>query len=329
MNRQALLIGGFIVGVLLLIATGVVLLSGSHLFGRQMEAVIYFQDGVSGLYVGAPVTFRGVSVGQVESIGLEFDEATLSERLPVTVYLARDAVTVTHRDGPASPPSLEALVKRGLRAKLVVQSFVTGQRAVELNIYPSAPPVVTLSGRRPEIPAVANPLDVFLAQLSHVPIGKVVADVQAALESTETTMTSVHNAMTSMRATLDTTGREVAGVGAEARKAFAVARTSVGDLRSKSETALASITRLADTATGAATEVRPELLRAIGRARDAAEAANSAMRHLAAISGPDAPLRVDLESAMGDVARAARSLREWSALVDEQPNAVIFGRSNP
>jgi len=54
-----------------------------------------------------------------------------------------------------------------------------------------------------------------------------------------------------------------------------------------------------------------------------------AMGRLAALTATDAPLRTDLENAMADAARAARSLRDWSELVEEQPNALVFGRRKP
>ena len=47
------------------------------------------------------------------------------------------------------------------------------------------------------------------------------------------------------------------------------------------------------------------------------------------LTDPRAPLRGDLDAAIRDLAQAARGLREWSELLDEKPNAVIFGRDRP
>jgi paraquat-inducible protein B len=33
-----------------------------------------------------------------------------------------------------------------------------------------------------------------------------------------------------------------------------------------------------------------------------------------------------MESAVADLGQAARGLRDWSELLDEQPNAILFGR---
>jgi len=77
MKRNALLIGAFVLAGLALIVTGVLWLNGNSLFKKQLEAMIYYQGNASGLYVGAPVTFRGVSVGQVEEIGILVDRNSL------------------------------------------------------------------------------------------------------------------------------------------------------------------------------------------------------------------------------------------------------------
>ncbi|MDB5819767.1 MAG: hypothetical protein JWQ11_3407, partial [Rhizobacter sp.] len=65
MKRNALLIGGFVVVAFAVIVIAIFWLSGSDNFGKQMKSTIYYQGNVGGLSLGAPVTFRGVTVGQV------------------------------------------------------------------------------------------------------------------------------------------------------------------------------------------------------------------------------------------------------------------------
>jgi paraquat-inducible protein B len=47
------------------------------------------------------------------------------------------------------------------------------------------------------------------------------------------------------------------------------------------------------------------------------------------MTAPGAPLRGDLEAAVRDLSQAARGLRDWAELLEEQPNAVIFGNRRP
>ena len=51
------------------------------------------------------------------------------------------------------------------------------------------------------------------------------------------------------------------------------------------------------------------------------------MNRVADLTAPGAPLRGDLDSAVRDLSQAARGLRSLSELLEEKPNAVIFGNN--
>src|SRR5258708_15633564 len=77
------LIGGFVVGALLLVIVGVLAFGGGEFLKPKGKGVIYFQGSLGGLDVGAPVTFRGVKVGTVTSIVIEYDIANQVMHIPV------------------------------------------------------------------------------------------------------------------------------------------------------------------------------------------------------------------------------------------------------
>jgi paraquat-inducible protein B len=316
------------VAVALMLAVGGVLwLSGSHLFEKEVKAVIYFQGGVAGLYKGAPVTFRGVPLGQVESIGLEFDPKTRTVRIPVYVRLSTDVVTIGGRkDAGQSLPNLQAAVRDGLRAKLVSQSLVTGQKSIELNVVPHSPIVVQAPGAMLEIPAMADRFDSLEGQLAELPLRDVVQELRSTMTALRTTLATANGTLVTASATLVAAGHEVGDVGVQARKTLVVASTALVHVQDNADLALTSVTRLADNANGTVTAIKPDLLRTASGARDAAESARLAMARVAELTAPDAPLRSDLEGAVADLAQATRGLRDWSDLLQEQPNAIIFGR---
>ena len=70
---------------------------------------------------------------------------------------------------------------------------------------------------------------------------------------------------------------------------------------------------------------QPELQRTLNGTREAAESARLAMNRVAEMTSPNASLRGDLDAAVRDLSQAARSLREWSEMLEEKPNAIIFG----
>ena len=49
------------------------------------------------------------------------------------------------------------------------------------------------------------------------------------------------------------------------------------------------------------------------------------MNRVAEMTAPNASLRADLDVAVRDLSQAARGLRDWSELLEEKPNAIIFG----
>ena len=88
---------------------------------------------------------------------------------------------------------------------------------------------------------------------------------------------------------------------------------------------LASITQLSDATKQTVIAAQPDLQRTLAGTREAAESAKVAMNRVAEMTAPDAALRADLDAALRDLSQAARGLRDWSELLEEKPNAVIFG----
>lgn len=318
-KKQALLVGSFVIGALALVVAAILWLSDTNLFQTQLRAVIYFRGSVSGLYIGAPVTFRGVQVGQVDQIDIQVDHGSLEARIPVRLRIRPDAVTFS-RNGEQAV-DLPDLVQRGLRARLVAQSFVTGQKSIDLDFVPDALPPQNLTagpGGAAEIPAVADRFDALFDQLAELPLRETVRDLRLTLDVLRLTLDST-------RKTLDVASSEVAETAAEARKTLAVASSSLLQVQGSAQSALASMARLTDTTREAVQTAQPELQRSLDGARQAADQARLAMTRVAELTAPGAPLRSDLDGAVRDLSQAARSLREWAELLEDQPNAVIFG----
>ena len=136
-------IGAFVFGAFILALGAVILFGNFRLFHPTVRAAVIFQGSVSGLSVGAPVTFRGVRVGAVEGILLQFDPQTQAAYIPVTLQLEPERVRVAGDDSAARKTlELPPLVTRGLRAQLITQSFVTGQSQIDLDFDPSSSPVL-------------------------------------------------------------------------------------------------------------------------------------------------------------------------------------------
>jgi paraquat-inducible protein B len=129
----------------------------------------------------------------------------------------------------------------------------------------------------------------------------------------------------STQATLDVAALELKGTTAEVRKTLGTATNALLQVQTSAQATLASVTQLSQDTRQAVVAAQPELQRTVVGAREAAEAARVAMNRVAEITSAGSTLRGDLDAAVRDLSQAARGLREWSELLEEKPNAIIFG----
>jgi paraquat-inducible protein B len=144
--------------------------------GVPITTVLYFDQSLRGLSPGAPVDFRGIVMGEVRSVGVEFDPVKKSFRMPVTVdmYPARlgrsfQQTIANDQDRNAGPLVLERMVSRGLRGQLRTGNLLTGQLYVALDFFPNAPQAKIDVAQYPmEVPTVPNSLDELQTQLANI-----------------------------------------------------------------------------------------------------------------------------------------------------------------
>ncbi|WP_454765908.1 PqiB family protein [Cupriavidus campinensis] len=146
-------------------------------------AVLNFDQSVRGLSPGAPVDFRGVTVGQVRSIGIEYQPEKKAFRMPVVVELYPSRMGLREKDVADDTRKLaivHSLVQRGMRAQLRTGNLLTGQLYVALDFFPKAPlPAdLDLNASLPELPTTPGTFDELQAKLGDIvtKIGKVPFD---------------------------------------------------------------------------------------------------------------------------------------------------------
>ena len=80
-------IGLFIVTGVALGVTGLLLFSSSKLFSPTIDRIVYFNESLNGLNEGAPVKYRGVTIGSVKQVMVQFNQATNDVSMPVIIEL--------------------------------------------------------------------------------------------------------------------------------------------------------------------------------------------------------------------------------------------------
>ena len=134
-------IGGFAVGLVLLILTAVAVFGSGRLFQKVETYVLFFEGAVQGLQVGAPVLLRGVTIGRVTQVKAIYNPETREIKIPVIIET--DPARVEWETERAyyedmTQEELENLIARGMRAQLVQRSLVTGQQAVSIDFHPKS-----------------------------------------------------------------------------------------------------------------------------------------------------------------------------------------------
>lgn len=135
--------------------------------------VLIFHESVRGLAAGAPVDFRGMTVGEVTRIALDFDPADADFAMAVEINLYPERLTRlirNHRNNQLSSKNsekiLDRIVAKGFRAQLQTGNIVSGQRYVALDFFQKATPAsVNWQRKIPEIPTQPGTLDSLQDQL--------------------------------------------------------------------------------------------------------------------------------------------------------------------
>jgi len=207
--------------------------------GPSQTLLMYFNQSLRGLTPGAPVDFRGVVIGEVKSIGVEFDRAEREFRMPVLVQVYPDRLR--RRAGESGTESrstqqerLRFLAEKGLRAQLRNGNLLTGQVYVALDFFPKAPPAKIDLAKNPiELPTVPNSLDEIQSQvqeiatkLNKVPYEQIAGDLRTTLASLNKTLTATEE--TVKRINNDVTP-ELAAAMKDVRKTVNTAERTLAD----------------------------------------------------------------------------------------------------
>lgn len=316
-------VGLFIVTGLGLGVCGLLLFSSSRFFTRTAELIVYFDESLNGLSDGAPVKYRGVTIGSVKKVMVRFNQATNDYAMPVILELQEKLLR--ERLGEATtevftPANLDLRIKEGLRASLQTESLVTGVLYVDIRPNPRAPLPVFHQLKKVylELPTEPTQIQELFNNLARIDIKGIETNLNRLLTKLDTTVTrlnmgQINQGITNLLGSLD---RLVSSP--DLTNDLAAVHATLDQYRLLGEKLNTRIDPLADSLTNSLAEVN----RTLAQFRGAAE-------NLKSMVSPESPVRNDLDLALNQLAGAAQSI---SALVDflkQHPNALITGRRIP
>ena len=274
------------------------------LFGDQAQAfkrpdaladayVLIFQESVRGLSVGAPVDFRGVTVGEVVRFGVAIDPTTLHASMPVEIKIFphrlaahqlqfdRERMLQVLGSEEARHRRMAQFVANGLRGQLRSGNLLTGQLYVALDFFPDQPRArLDMTTTLPEIPTIPG------------------------------TFAQLQDSLASVMKKLD--------------------KIQFEEIDSTARKALASLDQALKDADGLLkhvdTDVVPTLGKAVDDVRRALDEAGRTLKSTDSVLAPDSALQTQLRDALREAERTLRSVRELADYLERHPESLIRGK---
>jgi len=339
-GRNHAVIGAFVVGTAALAVAAVIVLGSGKLFKNVDHFVMYFEGSVKGLNVGAPVTFRGVKIGSVTDITLRANPAKLEVSIPVVIEVERDRIERTVDMPFSGPEGIKRLIDKGLRAKLDLQSMVTGQLQINLEFLPDEPARLTgFKSRYMEIPTVPTTLERFAKQLENLPIEEMVNKVSSSLQALESLLNNPElpeliNRLNQASANLeDWTAKldqrttplvdSLQQIVGHADQLVLSVDAQIDPLAGDVDQAVGSIKVAADRI-GHVADALAQLSQGV---QPAIDNAGQMFANVADLTDPNARERSELRITLKELSEAARSLRNLADYLARYPEALITGKS--
>ena len=182
-------IGTFVVGATVIVAAAVLFFGRGKFFERTGTYIAFFSGSVKGLQVGASVSFRGARVGTVKDVSIVYKPDRDELIIPVLLELDADSVrglnAIDAKKGDSSETQLiSRLIEKGLKARLGLDSIVTGQLFVQLDFLPNVPMRKMAADDEDylEIPTAPSPLEKLQQTLEEIPFEELARKTVSAIE---------------------------------------------------------------------------------------------------------------------------------------------------
>jgi paraquat-inducible protein B len=319
------LVGAFVVGGVALLIGGILTFGSMQFLKTRLTAVMYFDEDLAGLDLGAPVTFKGVQIGTVSDIALRFNTDSKAFSSPVQVQIEPDRFQIE-----GSPPrlgeNLRYFIEEGLRARLASQSILTGKRLIEVSFRPDTP--VRLVGNRSdqaEIPTIPSQMEALqesveglFKKFEQTALPELIND----LRITAQTLTVVLKQVDTAR--LSAVADDASAMLQSGREVLANIDGRINTIAPHGETAMKNASQLLHELQEAGTRVGP-LLASMQRA---AERADRVLSEASGTIEPGSQTHRELMAMMKEVATAARSMRVLADDLERNPNSLLFGKSS-
>jgi paraquat-inducible protein B len=316
-------IGLFVVIALALAVAGLLIFGSGTFFQKSTYYVLYFESSVGGLDVGAPVEFNGVRIGNVSEIKLVYDHQDNTVRIPVYIRLEPQRMSEVNAELAQEGSSMNVHVKRGLRARLQSQSFLTGKLKIELAYLPDTE--LTLSGQHDEymeLPTAPSTLAAITKKFDELPIAQIVLETHRTIQALGDIVESEE-----FRATAGNLNETINEVRVLAKSASdLISSEEAGTTVKNLNEALAEIQNLMTGLQESITSIAESFNMTSTAAAGAMGSVETALVEVTELIDDDSPLGYDMREAARELTDAARKIAALADLIERHPESLLKGK---
>ncbi len=322
-------IGAFIVGAILLTITSILVFSSDSLFSKNARFIVIFTESINGLQVGAPIKLYGVQIGHVIEINVERDKEHNMTLIPVTFEVNPQKISdyVNTETKFWQELEVDKLIASGLRMQLQLGSLLTGQLFIEALFLPNTK--AKFYGHKTdlkEIPSIPSNSDQIQKTLRNVlettktidlallfsNLQKTASNIERITGSkqTESTLAALNTSMLDLQLIMSSLKKESGIMSRDLKKTIKNANQLIVDINNNADSLFADTRQV------------------VASGQTTLEEVSSALGNVESLISNDSPISQDLQTALQELARAARSTRVMMDYLERHPDALLYGKES-
>lgn len=274
-------------------------------FGKQQTAfALFFDSSLRGLNIDSPVFFKGVSVGRVRSIYIvpHTEEDTFATVVIIELDEKLGGVDSFNEDRNflsfiQDENYMKGLIEKGLRAKLTTSSLITGQLVIELIMVSNPEPLKEYEKQKYDnmlqIPTLPNVIDSILSHFEGLPFREISIELFHLLEN----MNQV------------------------------LAEINVPELSKNLNSALVGMQKAENDVRGMITEYNGIAVMFKEKVPAILQSLNNFAKNGSKMTQDDSALMQEFFLTLQALRNAANSISYLAELLENQPDALIFGKA--
>lgn len=304
MFKNKTFIGAFVFGSIVLLCLAFFMLGYGRFSSQQVSFALFFDSSLRGLTIDSPVFFKGVPIGSVRSIYIVPNSTGDVFKTVVIIELNDSAggVDSVHENHNFlhfmdDEKYVKSLISQGLRAKLSTASLITGQLVVELAMINNPDPLSEREMQKfnglMQIPTLPNVFDSILSNVEDLPLHDISNQLLLLLENMNTLIAELK--LPELRNNINEIVLNMNTVQADTKNALQEYTALAKQLNAK----------------------LPDILRQV----------SVFARNSAKMTQDDSALMQELFVTLQALHEAANSISYLAKLLENQPDALIFGKA--